>query len=90
MTILSIGFVIIYMAVYDTSEKKRVPAYCDRVVYRDSFDGSSTATATSLTHPAQITVVRSGSQMLVFSRIRYYLDDSNKLQILDPSCEADL
>lgn len=58
MTILSIDFFIVDMAVYDTSEKKRVPAYCDRVVFRDSFDGSGSATSTSLTHPAQVTVVR--------------------------------
>lgn len=58
VTILSISFLIVDMAVYDTSEKKRVPAYCDRVVIRDSFDGSGSATSTSLTHPAQATVVR--------------------------------
>ncbi|KAG0573387.1 hypothetical protein KC19_VG174200 [Ceratodon purpureus] len=44
--------------VYDTSEKRRVPAYCDRVVFRDSFDGSASATSTSLTHPSQATVVK--------------------------------
>jgi hypothetical protein len=58
VTILSIAFVVVDVAVYDTSEKKRVPAYCDRVVFRDSFDGSSSATTTSLAHPAQATVVR--------------------------------
>uniref|UniRef100_A0A7I4BC76 Inositol polyphosphate-related phosphatase domain-containing protein n=1 Tax=Physcomitrium patens TaxID=3218 RepID=A0A7I4BC76_PHYPA len=47
--------------VYDTSEKKRVPAYCDRVVFRDSFDGSVSATSTSLTNPAQATSIRPSS-----------------------------
>jgi len=58
VTILILAFVFVDIAVYDTSEKKRVPAYCDRVVFRDSFDGSGSATSTSLTHPAQATVVR--------------------------------
>lgn len=58
VAILSVSFMIVDMAVYDTSEKKRVPAYCDRVVFRDSFDGSASATSTSLTYPAQATVVR--------------------------------
>lgn len=58
VTILTTAFLIVDLAVYDTSEKKRIPAYCDRVVFRDSFDGSVSPTSTSLTHPAQATVVR--------------------------------
>ncbi|CAM6046137.1 unnamed protein product [Sphagnum compactum] len=41
---------------YDTSEKKRVPAYCDRVVFRDSFDGNDVVQASKLSHPAKVSV----------------------------------
>ena len=35
-----------------------MPAYCDRVVFRDSFDGSNTAMASRLMRPAKVTVIR--------------------------------
>jgi hypothetical protein len=46
--------------VYDTSEKRRVPAYCDRVIFRDSIDGNDAAAAAAepikLSRPAKVTV----------------------------------
>jgi hypothetical protein len=45
-----------WFAAYDTSEKKRVPAYCDRVVFRDSFDGNGVVQASKLSHPAKVSV----------------------------------
>lgn len=48
------------MTVYDTSEKRRVPAYCDRVIFRDSIDGNDAAAAAAepikLSQPAKVTV----------------------------------
>jgi hypothetical protein len=46
---------------YDTSEKKRIPAYCDRVVFRDSFSSAielSCPSILGLTRPCKASVVR--------------------------------
>lgn len=45
-------------AAYDTSEKKRVPAYCDRVIFRDSFGSNDAAHSSRLLRPAKVTAAR--------------------------------
>lgn len=48
---------------YDSSEKRRVPAWCDRVLYRDSFDRSELEWKLGLSQPMAASVTWYGACM---------------------------